>query len=135
MPPIILCDQAFPLSENMQKPYANAFPGTPEAAFNYNLSKTRRIVENAFGRLKARFRFINKRMESELDTSVLAIKACCVLNNVCEDFRDGVDPRWEEAVAVHNAMYKQPDRTTDCERGNGKKVRAALANYTYKQSG
>lgn len=74
-------------------------------------------------------------MESELDTSVLAIKACCVLNNVCEDFRDDVDPRWEEAVAVHNAMYKQPDRTTDCERGNGKKVRAALANYFYKQSG
>ncbi|XP_077550672.1 uncharacterized protein LOC144163868 [Haemaphysalis longicornis] len=83
VPPIILCDQAFPLSENMQKPYASASPGTPEAAFNYSLSKTRRIVENAFGRLKERFRFTVKRMESDLDTSVLAIKACCVLNNIC----------------------------------------------------
>ncbi|CAN8011069.1 unnamed protein product [Ixodes pacificus] len=56
--PIILCDQAFPLTTNLLKPFASATSETREAVFNYNLSKTRRIVENAFGRLKARFRII-----------------------------------------------------------------------------
>lgn len=48
-------------------------------ALNYSLSKATRIVENASGRLKARFRFIMKGMECKLETSVLAIKACCIL--------------------------------------------------------
>lgn len=135
VPPIILHDQAYPLSQDLQKPYASASLGTPEAASNHNLSKARRIVENAFGRLKARFRFIMKGMECELETSVLANKACCVLNNVCEYFRNGIDPRWEEAVAMHNAMYRQPSPPAPpIARGNGEEVRAALANYI-KQSG
>lgn len=49
VPPIILCDQAFPLSQNLQKPYATASPVTPKAALNHNLSKAKRTVENPFG--------------------------------------------------------------------------------------
>ncbi|KAL1476754.1 hypothetical protein MTO96_036276 [Rhipicephalus appendiculatus] len=55
--PITLCDQAFPLMTNLLKPFPNALLNTQQATFNYNLSRTRRIVENAFGRLKARFRW------------------------------------------------------------------------------
>lgn len=82
--PLILCDQAFPLTENLVKPYPNAGSGTSEAAFNYNLSKTRRVVENAFGRLKARFRYIMKRMECKLPNARRAIRASCTLHNICE---------------------------------------------------
>ncbi|KAL1472763.1 hypothetical protein MTO96_039121 [Rhipicephalus appendiculatus] len=59
--PIILFDQAFPLTGNLMKPYANPQDATPEQVFNYNLSKTRRIVENAFGRLKALFPLCSKK--------------------------------------------------------------------------
>ncbi|KAL1469386.1 hypothetical protein MTO96_025110 [Rhipicephalus appendiculatus] len=55
--PIILCNQAFPRMTNLIKPFLNALPNTEKATFNYNLSRTRRIVENTFGRLKARFRY------------------------------------------------------------------------------
>ncbi|KAH7979413.1 hypothetical protein HPB49_009366 [Dermacentor silvarum] len=73
VPPIILWDQAFPLSPNRQKPFPNAQPGSSEGVFNYNLSKTRRIVENGLGRLKARFRFVMKRMKCKLKKAKLAI--------------------------------------------------------------
>lgn len=62
VPAIILCDQAFPMSSNLQKPFPNAQRGSHEAVLNYNLSKTR-SVGNGFRRLKACFHFMIKRME------------------------------------------------------------------------
>lgn len=40
------------------QPYAHTASNSKEVPYSYNLSNTRRIVENAFGRLKARFCFI-----------------------------------------------------------------------------
>ncbi|XP_064465442.1 uncharacterized protein LOC135376958 [Ornithodoros turicata] len=89
--PVILCDQAFPLTTNLLKPFPNPPKETPQAVFNYNLSRTRRVVENAFGRLKARFRFVMKRMECRLPTAKRAIRAACILHNVCEALKDNVE--------------------------------------------
>ncbi|XP_077485790.1 uncharacterized protein LOC144096777 [Amblyomma americanum] len=133
VPPILLCDQAFPLSPNLQKPFPNAQPGSSEAVFNYNLSKTRRIVENGFGRLKARFRFVMKRMECRLNKAKLAIRAACVHHNICEAMKDSVEPQWEsEARALD--LYAQPSRNTGECSGGGQEVRHALANYFWKEA-
>ncbi|KAL1482222.1 hypothetical protein MTO96_033944 [Rhipicephalus appendiculatus] len=64
MAPVIRCDHAFSLTANLQKPSANAVTDTHERLYNYHLSRTRRIVENAFG--KAPFRYTSKRMECRL---------------------------------------------------------------------
>ncbi|CAN8028555.1 unnamed protein product [Ixodes persulcatus] len=95
MPPLILCDQAFPLTSNMLKPYPrkDVKKDSPQEGFNRQLSSARRVVENAFGRVKARFRFIMKRMECEVDNARLVVRACCILNNVCEHCNDGVEPQ------------------------------------------
>lgn len=53
--------------------------------YNYHLSKARQIVENAFGRMKARFRYCMKRLECKLDTAEAVMRACCVLNNICDE--------------------------------------------------
>ncbi|XP_077523460.1 uncharacterized protein LOC144134414 [Amblyomma americanum] len=64
VPPVILCDQALPLSTNLMKPFSHRANLTDdEKLFNYRLYMARRVVENAFGRLKARFGFVLKRME------------------------------------------------------------------------
>ncbi|XP_075538681.1 uncharacterized protein LOC142573058 [Dermacentor variabilis] len=132
--PIILCDQAFSLTCNLQKPYANALPNTPEHAFNYNLSKSRRIVENAFGRMKARFRFVMKRMECSLDTARLVIRACCVLHNVCENFKERVEQQWEQEVAMWDATHEQPSHSSESCASNGQAVRVALAKHFFSKS-
>ncbi|XP_077531229.1 uncharacterized protein LOC144143334 [Haemaphysalis longicornis] len=135
VPPIILCDEAFPLGAHLQKPYAHAASDSKEATYNYNLSKTKRIVENAFGRLKARFRFIMKRMECRLAHSKQAIKAACILHNVCESLKDSVEQRWESEARALDALYAQPTRTTQAASQRGHQVRDALANYFWRQAG
>ncbi|XP_037570302.2 uncharacterized protein LOC119450898 [Dermacentor silvarum] len=110
--PVILCDQAFPLTEHLMKPFANPRDGTAERVFNYNLSRTRRIVENAFGRMKARFRFVAKRIECRLPNSKRAIRAACTLHNICEDFRDNVEQAWEQEAQQLSTLYMQPSHNT-----------------------
>ena len=56
MPYIIVADDAFPLKENIMKPYSFGGLTKEQRIFNYRLSRAGRIVENAFGILSNRFR-------------------------------------------------------------------------------
>lgn len=133
VPPVILCDQAFPLTPNLMKPFGHSgLLSEEQKAFNYNLSKARRIVENAFGRLKARFRFTMKRMECDVENARLVIRACCILNNICEDFNDTIQHQWLTEVHQFDVAFPQPSRTTQAQVGAAAAVRSALADY-YRQ--
>ncbi|XP_049524072.1 uncharacterized protein LOC125945817 [Dermacentor silvarum] len=129
VPPLILCDQAFPLTPNLMKPFPGSNHTPEESNFNYELSKTRRIVENAFGRLKARFRFVMKRMECDISNVPIVIRACCVLNNICEHFNDSVSQQWLNEAELQNTVYHQPLHTTGMQVGCGRDVQDALVHY------
>ncbi|XP_065292087.2 uncharacterized protein [Dermacentor albipictus] len=130
VPPLILGDQAFPLTVNLIKPFSHRAQSSEEQRlFFYNLSEARRIVENAFGRLKARFRFILKRMECNIDNARLVIRACCALNNVCEHFGDTVLQHWLVEAQNNDGGLHQPDHSTDAEEGTGSDARAALVKH------
>lgn len=47
LPYMFVCDDAFPLKENLQKPFGQTGLTTEKRIFNYRLSRARRIVENA----------------------------------------------------------------------------------------
>ncbi|XP_064469560.1 uncharacterized protein LOC135384279 [Ornithodoros turicata] len=130
VPPLILCDQAFPLTPNLIKPFSHRGQlDDSQRTFNYHLSRSRRIVENAFGRLKARFRYTMKRMECDVDHARLVIRASCILHNICEHFGDAVLQQWYAEVQHSNAAYEQPQHSADTEQGNGHAVRAAIVDY------
>lgn len=130
VPPLVLCDQAFPLTPNLIKPFGHNTPLSAEQKnFNYHISRVRRVVENAFGRLKARFRFTSKRMECDIANARLVIRACCVLNNICEHFSDAVQLQWLQEVKQSDSQLPQPERGSDSQIGNAVSVRSALVDH------
>ena len=92
VPPLILGDSAYALSNWLMKPYIDRGNLTPEErSFNIKHSTTRVVVENAFGRLKVRFGSIGKRLDLKVENACDVIAACCVLHNYCEIQNESFD--------------------------------------------
>ncbi|XP_045493839.1 protein ALP1-like [Colias croceus] len=104
---VIVGDNAFPLKPYIMKPYPGSQLTLKQKVFNHRLSRARRIVENAFGILVARFRVFERLIPINPDTVDKVVKACCALHNWLrktksnvnaptvdiEDTRNGHDPR------------------------------------------
>ena len=77
----ILGDSAFPCSSYLIPAIKSAFADTVEKRrFNRKLSKTRIVIEHAFGDLKNTWRRLLK-IDTHLEKAVTIISACCVLHN------------------------------------------------------
>lgn len=62
---------------------------------NYMLSRSRITIENTFGRLKGRWRRLQKRIDMSIDIVPQLVTACCVLHNICERERDPFLHEWQ----------------------------------------
>ena len=51
-------------------------------------------IENAFGRLKGRWRCLLKCMDHQLENVPIVVAACVVLHNMCEMFGDNCREEW-----------------------------------------
>ena len=89
---VFLGDDAFPLQTNLLKPYSRCGPlSETQRVFNYRLSRARRVVENAFGLLVARFRIFEKPIPLSLRTTEQVVKTCCALHNWLRESRQERD--------------------------------------------
>lgn len=81
VPYVFIGDEAFPLMENLMKPYSQKNISYEEKIFNYRLSRARRVVENVFGILASRFRIFLQPININVDNIDIVILACCSLHN------------------------------------------------------
>jgi hypothetical protein len=109
---LIVGDGAFPLMTNLMKPYLIT-NGMPLIQSNYNrrLSRARVVVEDAFGRLKGRWRILMKRADMDLENVKAIISTCIVLHNVCECAREPYFDSWQDIVNNFHVQFPNPDRT------------------------
>ena len=79
VPAVLIGDDAFPLKENMMKPFCD---GSEDSnIFNYRLSRARMVIENAFGILAARWRIFHSLIEAKPQLAALTTKTAVILHN------------------------------------------------------
>ena len=82
----IVADDAFPLTENIMKPFPHRNLNKSQRIFNYRLSQARHVEENAFGILANRFRAFLTTIKLNPDKVVdLVLAACCLHNYMVEN--------------------------------------------------
>ena len=77
----IIADEAFPLRNNIMKPFPFRNMSKEQRVYNYRISRGRRVVENAFGILSQRFRCLVTNMLLPPDVSENVVLATCALHN------------------------------------------------------
>lgn len=74
-------DDAFPLENNIMKPYSQRNLSEEKRIFNYRLSRARRISENAFGILSSRFRVFSTVMCTNPESAIKIVLCAITLHN------------------------------------------------------
>lgn len=111
IPLMLAGDPAYPLLSWLLKGYTGAL--TPEEeSFNTYLSSARICVENAFGRLKARWRVLLKRADIDYKFMPSVAHSCVILHNINETSKDHFNPSWLRSVNEINIERPQPRQVT-----------------------
>ena len=95
MKPFLVADAGFPLSATCMKYYKGNCLPPPKHSFNYSLIRTRRVVEQAFGRLQGRWKVKNGHCNANDPVFVRQVAiVCCGLHNVCERHQCPFESGW-----------------------------------------
>ncbi|XP_041485642.1 protein ALP1-like [Lytechinus variegatus] len=110
------CLHMYPFKNWLMKAFTNNHQLTRQQAhFNFRLSSARMVVENAFGRLKGRWRRLLKRLDVETGFASDVVTTCCVLHSICEIHKDQYDEAWDREWAEQEAAdrLQQPQGIQD----------------------
>lgn len=81
LPYFLVGDEIFGLKTWMQRPYPGRGISESQRVFNYRLSRARRVIENAFGILRARWGVFSHAINASVETAVSITKAALCLHN------------------------------------------------------
>lgn len=131
VPVFLLGDPAYPLLPCLMKEYVRGGATAREQYFGFTMCKARMVIECTFGRMKARWRCLNRPMDIKQDTLPDVILSCFVLNNFCELEREQVTCTDVDAAVAYDVDHQPRDssmggRVSETE---GKRVRETVALY------
>ena len=81
VPYVFVGDKAFPLRQNMMRPFPGKHLTQPQSVYNYRLSRARRVIETNFGILASRWRIFQWPIISDPENVVTYTKAAVALHN------------------------------------------------------
>uniref|UniRef100_A0A915D665 DDE Tnp4 domain-containing protein n=1 Tax=Ditylenchus dipsaci TaxID=166011 RepID=A0A915D665_9BILA len=138
-PAFIVRDAAFPLRDNIMRPFPGNELDYGKRIFNYRLSRARRVIENFFGILSVKWRVLLSRIETSVEVSDKIVWAVLALHNflimegklntaALADTGDENNGPWRTVVAPLLAMPQQQPMMRRCT-ASGKEVRQKLVDY------
>ena len=108
--PFLVADAAFLLESTCKKCFDTGIV-PQKRSFNYSLIRTGRLVEQAFGRLKGRWKVMDGqcRVNDQVFVRKVAM-VCCALHNVCERHQCPFEPGWipDESSYVNTTPTNLP---------------------------
>lgn len=129
--PYIVGDWCYPLLSFLLTPFSWNGSGTPaQNAFDEALMKGRKVVEEAIGLLKGRWRILQE-LNVDLNHAPQTIVACCVLHNLCQIAKEPEPELWKEPEESGS-----PPRVLESEKSYyyfGESLRQALADDLYQR--
>lgn len=124
LPYVFVGDEAFALRNDFLKPFNRKQLDNSKRIFNYRLSRCRRIIENVFGILTARFRIFHTAIHMKLENIEKVVMACCVLHNFLrknrQDYYTPVtcfDVENPDTGDVELGLRSEPHTLLDLQRG------------------
>ncbi|XP_072025329.1 putative nuclease HARBI1 [Amphiura filiformis] len=81
LPHVFVADEAFPLRRHIMRPFPGQNLTERQEVYNYRLCRARRLIENAFGVLTQRWRFLRGDLIAFPENAVLYVQAAIVLHN------------------------------------------------------
>uniref|UniRef100_A0A0V0IHL5 Putative PIF / Ping-Pong transposase-like n=1 Tax=Solanum chacoense TaxID=4108 RepID=A0A0V0IHL5_SOLCH len=129
--PYIVGDWCFPLLSFLLTPFSGNRTGSPaENAYDEALLKGRKMVEEAIGLLKGRWKILQN-LNVGLSHAPQTVVACCVLHNLCQIAREPEPELWREPEENGS-----PPRVLENEKSfyyYGGSARQALADDIYQR--
>lgn len=129
--PYIVGDWCYPLLSFLLTPFSWNRTGSPaQNAFDEGLMKGRKMVEEAIGLLKGRWKILQD-LNVGLNHAPQTIVACCVLHNLCQIAREPEPEPWKEPEESG-----APPRVLENEKSYyyfGESLRQALADDLYQR--
>lgn len=127
----LIGDPAYPLTPYCMKEYESATTNA-KVIFNNMLRSARNPVECAFGRLKARWSFLTKKVDLKLDFVPVAVYTCFVLHNFCELNKCTIDQDLVKTQMEKHIHEKKDQPLDPIFSGNideGEIVRKVITDY------
>ena len=133
VPNYVIGDPAYPLTPNCLKEYESCTTNA-QVIFNSMLRAARNPIECAFGRLKARWGILTRKIDLDLTKVPTLIIACFVLHNYCESNMVCLDDDLERAQLEKNRedadiFSNIPDPIYSGTTVEGQEIRDLLTSY------
>ncbi|XP_018365780.1 PREDICTED: uncharacterized protein LOC108762994 [Trachymyrmex cornetzi] len=104
MPYVLVADEAFQLTHYTMRPFPGKTISYDQRIFNYRLSRARRIIENTFGIMVARWRIFEGPINTLLKTAEKIVKACIVLHNFLMDKPQYCRPGFADSIQLDGTV-------------------------------
>ena len=154
-PYVFVADDAFQMKEYMLKPYPRSDRDIEKRVFDYRLSRARRIIENSFGILAARFRIFRRPINAQVETVCSITKAAVALHNYLmksqcifgeytyshpgfvdqDDFGEERKGEWRAETTGYTGMVSATNLGTNNYSRAAKEVRDSFKRYFSSNEG